>query len=304
MTTTTSTLPAVPTLKTPQRSLSLGQAALRYLLRERLTMAALSILVFLTLLCLLAPLVENITKIDPNRTNILDRYVKPGEKGYLLGADKMGRDQFMRLLYGGRVSLSIAYTASLMSISIGVVLGIIAGYNGGRVDDFISWIINTLSSIPTIFLLILTSTIFSPSPTVLIILLGLLGWISTCRLTRGEVFSLKEREYILAARALGASSFRIMIVHILPNLLSQIIVALTIDAGVLILVESGLSFLGLGVQQPDASWGNMLTESRTYFVTGIHLVIWPGILITTTVLCFYIVGDGLRDAFDPRMSRR
>jgi peptide/nickel transport system permease protein len=304
MTTTTSALPTIPTLKTPQRSLSLGQAALRYLVRDRLTMVALSILVFLTVLCMLAPLAENLTQIDPNRTNILDRYLKPGEKGHVLGADKMGRDQLMRLLYGGRVSLSIAYTASLMSISIGVVLGIIAGYRGGWVDDIITWFINTLSSIPTIFLLILTSTIFSPSPTVLIILLGLLGWISTCRLTRGEVFSLKEREYILAARALGASSFRIMVAHILPNLLSQIIVALTIDAGVLILVESGLSFLGLGVQPPDASWGNMLTESRTYFVTGIHLVIWPGILITTTVLCFYIVGDGLRDAFDPRMSRR
>jgi peptide/nickel transport system permease protein len=285
--------------------MSLGQAALRYLLRDRLTMVALSILLFLTVLCLLAPpVIENITQIDPNRTNVLDRYLTPGEKGHILGTDQLGRDQFMRLLYGGRVSLSIAYTASLMSISIGVVLGIIAGYNGGRIDDFISWFINTLSSIPTIFLLILTSTIFSPSPTVLIILLGLLGWISTCRLTRGEVFSLKEREYILAARALGASGFRIMLVHILPNLLSQIIVALTIDAGVLILVESGLSFLGLGVQQPDASWGNMLTASRSYFATGVHLVIWPGIMITTTVLCFYIVGDGLRDAFDPRMSRR
>lgn len=302
---TTSTLPAISTLQTPHRSLSLGEAALRYILRDRLTLFALGVLIFLTLFCLFGPpIVENMTGFDPNRTNVLDRYLTPGEKGHLLGTDQLGRDQFIRLLHGGRISLFIAYSASIMSIVIGVVLGIIAGFNGGVVDDIITWFINTLSSIPSIFLLILFSTVFSPSPTTLVMLLALLGWVSTCRLTRGEVFTLKEREYILAARALGASTPRIMFSHILPNLLSQIIVALTIDAGVLILIESGLSFLGLGVQQPTASWGNMLTAARTYFATGVHLVIWPGIMITFTVLCFYIVGDGLRDAFDPRMSRR
>ncbi len=286
-------------------SQSLTQSALRYVLRDRLTMFALIVIVALTLTCLLAPsVVESVLKVDPNRTSVLDRYLLPGEDGHLLGTDQLGRDQLIRLLYGGRVSLLVAYTASIMSISIGVTLGIMAGYYGGMVDDSISWFINTLSSIPSIFLLILASTALSPSPTTLIIMLGLLGWVWTCRLTRGEVLSLKERDYVLAARALGGSTRRIMFVHILPNLISQLIVALTIDAGGLILVESGLSFLGLGIQQPTPSWGNMLSAARSYFATGLHLVIWPGVLITITVLCFYVVGDGLRDAFDPRMSRK
>ena len=298
-------LPAISKLEAPQRSRSLGEAALHYILRDRLTMFGISVIVLLTLGCLLAPpLVENVLNVDPNHTNVLDRYLPPGSEGHPLGTDQLGRDQFIRLLYGGRVSLQIAYTASLMSIGIGVTLGIIAGFYGGFVDDAISWFINTLSSIPSIFLLILASVVLSPSTETLIILLALLGWTWTCRLARGEVLALKERDYIVAARALGAQTWRLMLVHILPNLISPLIVALTINAGGLILTESGLSFLGLGVQQPAASWGNMLTSARSNFGTGIHLVIWPGVLITLTVLCFYIVGDGLRDAFDPRMSRK
>jgi peptide/nickel transport system permease protein len=299
------TLPQITRIEKPVRSRSLFDSALYYLLHDRLTMLALAILVALTLACLLAPpVVENMLNVDPNRTNVLDRYLAPGIKGHILGTDQLGRDQLIRLLYGGRISLFIAYTASIMSIGIGVTLGIIAGFYGGIIDDALMWFINTLASIPHIFLLILASTVFSPSPATLVILLGLLGWIWTCRLARGEVLALKERDYILAARALGAPAWRLTLVHILPNLLSLVIVSLTIDAGTLILVESGLSFLGLGVQQPTASWGNMLTAARSYFATGIHLVIWPGILITLTVLCFYIVGDGLRDAFDPRTSRK
>jgi peptide/nickel transport system permease protein len=301
----TSALSGVIRVEKPRRSQSLTEAAIRYVLRDRLTMLALLVIALLTLACILAPpYIENTLGLDPNRTNVLDRYLAPGEDGHLLGTDQLGRDQLIRLLYGGRISLLIAYTASLLSIAIGVTLGIVAGYYGGIVDDGISWFINTLSSIPNIFLLILAATVLSPSPETLIILLGLLGWVWICRLARGEALVLKEREYILAAKAVGAPTWRIMRTHILPNLLSQIIVALTINAGSLILAESGLSFLGLGVQQPTASWGNMLSSARSYFATGVHLVIWPGIMITLTVLCFYVVGDGLRDAFDPRMSRK
>jgi peptide/nickel transport system permease protein len=135
---------------------------------------------------------------------------------------------------------------------------------------------------------------------VLIFLLGILGWVGACRLVRGEVMALKEREYIVAARAVGAPTWRIMAVHMLPPILSIIIINLTIDAGILILVESGLSYLGIGVQEPYPTWGNMLTDSRKYFVKGPHLVVLPGLLITITVLCFYVLGDGLRDALDPR----
>jgi peptide/nickel transport system permease protein len=302
---TSAALPGIARVEKPKRSQSLLASALRYMVRDRLTMLALLVIALLTLSCLLAPpFVENTLGLDPNRTNVLDRYLVPGEEGHLLGTDQLGRDQLIRLMYGGRISLLIAYTASVLSIVIGVTLGIIAGYYGGMVDDAISWFINTLSSIPSIFLLILAATVLSPSPETLIILLALLGWVWICRLTRGEAMVLKEREYILAAKAIGTPTWRLLLVHILPNLLSQIIVALTINAGSLILAESGLSFLGLGVQQPTASWGNMLSSARSYFATGVHLVIWPGIMITLTVLCFYIVGDGLRDAFDPRISRK
>jgi peptide/nickel transport system permease protein len=302
---TTLSTSGITRLDKPRKSQSLTRSAINYILRDRLTMVALTIIVLLTLACLIAPsIVESVLKVDPNRTSVLDRYKLPGEDGHVLGTDQLGRDQFIRLLYGGRISLMVAYTASAMSLAIGVSLGIIAGFYGGFVDDIVNWFVNTLSSVPSIFLLILASTALSPSPETLVLMLSLLGWIWTCRLARGEVLSLKERDYVLAARALGASTFRLMIAHVLPNLISPLIVALTVSAGGLILTESGLSYLGIGVQQPTPSWGNMLSAARSYFATGLHLVIWPGILITLTVLCFYVVGDGLRDAFDPRMSRK
>ena len=286
------------------RSRSFWEDALRSLLRDKLTILSMSVLLLLTIGCIvLPPVVEDRTGFDSNSTNVLDRYAAPGENNHLLGADQLGRDQFIRLLYGGRVSFGIAYLASFLSITIGVVIGILAGYYGGVVDEFIMWIINTLASIPQLFLLILVSTIFSASPAVLVVILGVLGWITSCRLVRGEVIALKERDYILAAHAMGAPAWRIAIFHLFPNVLPLIIVALTINAGTLILIESGLSFLGLGVQPPIPSWGNMLTTARTYFVTGPHLVVWPGMLITITVLCFYLVGDGLRDALDPWIRR-
>jgi peptide/nickel transport system permease protein len=161
-------------------------------------------------------------------------------------------------------------------------------------------VINTLSSMPPLFILLIVSALWSPSPQILVIILALLGWFGTCRLVRGEVLSIKERDYVLAARALGASNTRLLFIHIFPNVLSLVIVTGTIIAGNLILLESGLSYLGLGVQPPTPTWGNMLTDARNFLVTGVHLIVWPGMLIMLTVLCFYLVGDGLRDALDPR----
>jgi peptide/nickel transport system permease protein len=286
-----------------RRSRSLWSEAVAHVLHDRLTMIALVMLFLLTLVCLfLPPFIENTMGVSATRTNVVDRYKPPGFKDYILGTDQIGRDQLTRLMYGGRVSLGVAYGASLLSLTIGIVVGMIAGYYGGRVDDVVIWIISTLSSIPTIFLLILVAVIFTPAPETLVVLLGLLGWIGTSRLVRGEVMALKEREFMVAARALGAPTWRMMLHQLLPNLISLAIVSLTIDAGSLILVESGLSYLGLGVPPPTPSWGNMLTEARKYLTTGTHLIIWPGILIFITVLCFFVVGDGLRDAFDPRKT--
>lgn len=298
----------IPSLSTPGEqevyvSRSFWADAIRHFRRDKLSVLSLIVLAVLTILCFLGPpLVEDVLQLNVTRTSLVDRYQPPGQ-GSLLGTDHLGRDQFIRLLYGGRISLLIAYTASFMSIVIGVLVGLLAGFYGGRVDDLIIWIINTLESIPSIFLLLIVSTVWQPSPYTLILILGLLGWFSTCRLVRAQVISLKEREYITAARAIGGRTGHLLVQHILPNVLSVVIISLTINAGSLILVESGLSYLGLGVQPPTPTWGNMLTEARSYFVVGTHLVVWPGLLITLTVLCFYLVGDGLRDALDPRNVR-
>ncbi|MEZ4711960.1 MAG: ABC transporter permease [Caldilineaceae bacterium] len=292
-------------VKAPKKPRTLWQNAVRHLLRDKLTLAAMLVLGVMTLLCLLGPpVVENVLGLDVNRTNIADKFLAPGAEGHILGADHLGRDQLIRLLYGGRVSLAIAYSASFMTILIGVALGLIAGYYGGRVDDLITWMVTTLSSVPTLFLLLIAAAFWTPSAELLIVILALLGWVGTCRLVRGEVLSLKEQEYIAAAQAVGVTNFRLLVHHILPNVLPIVIVTMTIIAGNLILVESGLSFLGVGVQAPTPTWGNMLTDARSYFNIGTHLVIWPGVLIMVTVLCFYLVGDGLRDALDPRSSWR
>lgn len=284
---------------------SLWQDSILYLLRDKLTLSALILLIFMTVCCFLGPaVVENVMGVNVNRTNIPKRFLAPGSEGHILGTDHLGRDQLIRLLYGGRVSLMIAYGSSLMIVLIGVTSGLIAGYYGGRIDDFISWIINTLSSVPPLFLLLIASALWRPSAELLSVILALLGWVGTSRLVRGEVLSLRERDYVMAARALGAPGWRLIIFHILPNLISIVIVTGSIIAGNLILLESGLSFLGVGVQPPTPTWGNMLTDSRNYFVTGTHLVIWPGMLIMVTVLCFYLVGDGLRDALDPYSARK
>ena len=283
----------------PSRSFWRDAAA--FILRDRLTMLALTVLVIFTLIGVAGPpIIENVFEMDVNDTRVIVRFKQPGQDGYLLGADQLGRDQFLRLIYGGRVSLTIAYLASVMTVFIGVSLGLLAGYYGRRVDDLISWMINTLSSIPPLYLILIASAIWEPSPEALIVIMAALGWVGTTRLVRGETLSLKERDYVLAARALGASDLRILVSHIVPNVFSLVMVTMTIIAGNLILFEAGLSYLGVGIQPPTPSWGNMLTDSRSYFVTGVHLVVWPGILIMVTVLCFYLVGDGLRDALDPR----
>lgn len=284
-----------------RHSRSFWRDAVSFILRDRLTVVAIGVLLVATLVCSLSPIVlERVFELEVNDTSIPDRFKLPGEDGYLLGTDQLGRDQLLRLIYGGRVSLTIAYLASVMTVTIGVTLGLLAGYYGKAVDDLISWGINTLSAIPPLFLLLIAAAVWEPSTEVLVVALAALGWVGTSRLVRGEVLSLKERDYVMAARALGASDLRILISHILPNVFPIVIVTMTIIAGNLILTESGLSYLGMGIQPPTPTWGNMLTDSRSYLVTGVHLIVMPGILIMITVLCFYLVGDGLRDALDPR----
>jgi peptide/nickel transport system permease protein len=289
---------------------SLSTLALRRLRRDHLTLAAIAVVIILALLAIFAPFIEeNVLHVDYTRTNANQTFLPVGSPGHLLGTDDLGRDHFIRLLYAGQVSLGIAFTAAILSLVIGVSLGVITGYYGGVVDDVVNWFITTLTSIPSLFLLLIVSAVILQNrdlsgtilsgPFTLVLILGLLGWTGTTRLVRGETLSLREREYILSARAIGASPWRVMFTHIVPNLFSIVAITLALDIGGLILTESALSFLGLGVRPPTPTWGNMLSDAQSYFTKGIHLVIFPGLLITITVLCLYIIGDGIRDAFDP-----
>ncbi len=278
------------------------QRALMRLRRDRLTLVALAVLGTITLLAILA---EPITLYMLNTTyateDLTNNFTLPGNE-HLLGTDEKGRDVFSRLLYGTQVSLRIAFFAAILSLGIGVTLGMITGYYGGIVDDFLTWFITTLNSIPSLFLLLIIASILKPDSTTLIFVLGFLGWTGTMRLVRGESLSLKEREFIIAARAMGASSLRIMFQHILPNLISLVVVTLAIDVGGLILTEAALSFLNFGIAPPEPSLGNMLTRSSDYYRTAPHLVVIPGLVITIIVLCLFVIGDGVRDALDPTIN--
>jgi len=279
---------------------SLTQLALSRLRRDRLTLIALTFIIVLALLSyVFAPIISNLLNVSYARTDPNSTFLPPLSPGHFLGTDDLGRDLLARLLFAGQVSLGVGFTAAILSLSIGVILGTLTGYYGGIIDDFVNWFIATLSSIPTLFLLLIIAAVLRPGPLTLILVLGLLGWTDITRLVRGETLSIREREYIVSARAIGASPLRIMFNHILPNVVSIIIITLAIDIGSLILVEAGLSYLGFGIQPPTPEWGNMLTDAQTYFNRGPYLVIAPGLLIFLTVLCLYVIGDGVRDAFDP-----
>lgn len=281
------------------RSRSLTDQALARLWRDRLSLVAIGLITFLTIASLAAPLITGALGVDPNTTDASEsKFLPVFSQGHILGTDNLGRDHLARLLYAGQVSLFIGFMSAFLSLVIGVTLGIITGYYGGLIDDLVNWIITTLNSIPGLVLLIVISAVFQPDAKSLILVIVFLTWTVTSRLVRGETLSIRSREYIVSAQAIGASNFRIMLVHILPNVFSLTIVTLARNIGIVILIESALSYLGLGVQPPTATWGNMLSKSRD-FLAQPHLVILPGSLITIVVLCLYIIGDGLRDAFDP-----
>ena len=285
------------------RSKSLLQKALYRLRHDTLTLIAIGVIILLTILAVLAPFISNsILQVDYTEPALRNTFAAINSPGHVLGTDELGRDHLARLLYGGQVSLGIGFSAAILSIVIGVTVGVATGYYGGIVDDLIIWFITTLNSIPQLYLLLILSSVLSPGPFTLVLVLGFLGWTGTTRLVRGETFSLREREYVVAARAIGASDLRIMFLHIVPNLLSLVVITLALGIAGLILTESSLSFLGFGVKSPTPSWGNMLTAGLDLIRFAPHLVIFPGLLIMITVLCLYIIGDGLRDAFDPKLS--
>lgn len=282
------------------KSRSYWERVVHRLRQDKMTMVALAVLALLVVITSLSPFITDvIMKIDPNDTNPSFNFLPPLTDGHILGTDDIGRDQLARLLHAGSVSIRIGVFGAFFSLTIGLIVGTISGYFGGIIDDFMNWVITTVDSIPSLYLLILFSAVFEPSAETLILVIALISWTGPMRLIRGQMFSLREQDYVLAAEALGANAFRIMFVHIVPNLLSIAVISMALNIANLILVESALSYLGLGVQPPQATWGNMLSKSQQFFRQGPHLVIFPGVMIFITVLCAYIIGDGMRDALDP-----
>ena len=268
--------------------------------RNRLAMAGLAIMALLYWVTLLAPW---LAPYDPNFQGniVLNRYLAPSAE-HLFGTDKFGRDVFSRILYGARISLTIGFLAVGISITLGTLVGSVAGYFRGWIDTVIARFIDMLLSIPRLILLLVIIAIFEPSIWLIIAVLGLTGWESSARIVRGQYLQLREQEFVQASRALGYSDARIMVRHILPNTLAPIIVIATLNIGNTILLEAALSFLGLGVQPPTASWGSMVNDGRDAMITAWWISMFPGLAIVLTVVSFNLLGDGLRDALDPRLS--
>lgn len=272
--------------------------------RNKLALFALFVTGLIVLFCLAAPLISKyITGFTYQQNNLTQTLAQPGEHGFILGSDGNGRDVLTRLAYGGRVSLLVAVVASISILLIGGTIGATAGYFGGWLDIILMRLADVLLSIPTLVLLILVSSFYQPSPTVLALLIASVSWATVSRLIRGEVLSLKRRDFVDAARVSGASNARIIIKHLIPNVVPLIIIWASIVVPSLILTEAALSYLGLGVRAPHPSWGNMLQDAKQFVRTNWTLVFIPGLMIYITVLCINLVGTGLRDALDPRLNQ-
>ena len=295
---------ADPSSMVAARSSSVGRrsSVARHLRRNPLVVVGGTVLLVLVLAAIFAPL---LAPADPLRTGFSTRVRPPSILGYespfLLGSDNLGRDILSRLLYGGRISLALAAVAVAGSALIGVSLGLVSGYFGGRLDDAIMRVVDVQLSFPVIMLAIAVIAVVGTSLTALLGVLVLAGWVIYARTVRASVLSLRQQEYVQAARALGAGDARIVVRHILPNTWASILVIGTVQVATMILLESGLSFLGLGVQAPQPSWGSMLAEGRDYLSNAWWLATVPGIAISLAVLGANLVGDGLRDLLDPNL---
>lgn len=254
-----------------------------------------AIVILLILVAIFAPLVAPYSPYEK-----VGRRADPPSSEFWLGNDEIGRDVFSRLIYGTRVALIVGIGAILITVCIGVVIGATAGYFGGKVDTMLSRVVDTLMAFPLLALLVTLSALFAPSIVNVVIIIGVTVWASYARLVRADVMSLKEREFVLAARSVGVGDARIIGRHILPNIVGPVIVLASLDIGSIIILESALSFLGLGVRPPTPSWGGMLSAGRSLLRNAPHIAVAPGIAIMVTVLAFNLLGDGLRDALDPR----
>jgi peptide/nickel transport system permease protein len=269
---------------------------MKRVLRNPLAFWGFVIIASVLALALLAPL---LSPYDPDAVDVKSILLAPSA-AHLMGTDSLGRDVFSRMLYGARISLLVGFVAVGIATVIGVILGAISGYYRGWVDVAIMRLVDVMLSIPTFFLILAVIAFLTPSIWNIMIVIGLTSWMGVTRLVRAEFLSLREREFVLASATLGARDHRLIFRHLLPNSLTPVIVSFVLGVASAVLVESGLSFLGLGVQPPQASWGNILTEGKEYIQFAWWLSFFPGMAILLTVLGYNLLGEGLRDALDPR----
>lgn len=287
---------------------STWQLAWRRLRRDKAAVASLVIIVLVVLMAIFAPVIADITGHGVNqqfRTTGLNGFGQPvgPNSTFWLGTDDLGRDILVRIAYGARISLFVGVVATLITVALGAILGLVAGFLGGIADSLIARLVDLVLSLPFLLFAISLVSISHPGITIVITVIAVFGWASVARIVRGQVLSIREKEYIEAARSLGASSWRIMFVDVLPNVLTQLIVYATLLIPVTIVLEASLSFLGLGIPPPTADWGQMIAESETVYQQAWWFLVFPGLALLITTLSFNILGDGVRDALDPRLER-
>lgn len=291
-------MPAAPA-PTPQVGEGYWQIAWKRLRKHRLAMAGLFIIVLLIASAVFAPWIAPYKFED---IDLLNRFAGPGQPGHVLGTDDLGHDVLTRLLYAGRISLLVGFAAALSAVALGTLVGVVAGFYGGTIDNILMRLTDIVLTLPVFGVLLILGRYFGGGILPIVIIIGLFGWTTAGRLVRGEILKLRGQDFADAARALGAGETRIIFRHLLPNAMAPIIVAATLDVGGAILLEAALSYFGVGIQPPTPSWGNMLQNAQSYMWTSPSLAFWPGAMIFLTVLCFNFFGDGLRDALDPRLK--
>jgi oligopeptide transport system permease protein len=271
--------------------------------RLRRNRAAVTAAAFLALMCTLAAFAPWLPFLGDPAAQDLAKGATPPSLAHWFGTDELGRDLFARVLHGGRISMMVGLVGTLVSLIVGVTWGAVAGYVGGRTDDLMMRVVDVLYALPYIFLVILLLVFFSKSLLMLFVALGLVQWLTMARIVRGQVLSLKHQTFVEAARALGANDLAIVFRHIVPNTLGPVIVYTTLTVPAVILQEAFLSFLGLGVQPPNASWGTLVSDGAKLLALFPWLVLFPGLAMSLTLLAFNFLGDGLRDALDPQGRR-
>jgi peptide/nickel transport system permease protein len=269
----------------------------RYFLKNRLGIFGAACIFMVFLVAFLAPV---LSPYDSEAISVAEKLAPPSWQHWL-GTDHLGRDVFSRMLYGARISLLVGFVAVGLSLVIGVFVGAVAGYYGKWIDTVLMRFVDVMMCFPSFFLILTVIALLGPNIINVMLVIGITSWMGTSRLVRAEFLTLRERDFVKAARALGARDSRIIFYHILPNALAPVFVIATLDVATAILVEAGLSFLGFGVQPPAPSWGNILTAGREYIFDAWWLTLFPGLAILITVLSFNLFGEGLRDALDPRL---